>query len=250
MLVFLCSFILLGECFRGSETPPAVWKPPLVERCDLVKFKSDELDSASWKNQTQPEKVPIWFKEQNGWWWIDWDTERQPLRQIIIHHSASPPDFSAAKISEIQRERLYVSRYSLADNDPYVVGLPIHSCHVVKKADEKIAHESFIGYHHLIYADGRITTELQPLIKQGDQWLIDMVGWHATKWDINCQSIGICLVGDFTNQPPSEKQIKATNQLIAYYRSLVPDLLVEPHKNHTATKCPGDTWDQWKDLIK
>lgn len=214
-------------------------KPSEVKRGKPILFSSTDHDSKEWMDKTSAPKVKTWFKVENGKWYIDWDAERKPFNTLVIHHSATPTDTSADSIDQSQKERLYLPRYRSGNDDPFVQGLPSHSGHVV---DGK---ERFIGYHHLVFSDGKVTTDLQPLIKVKDTWYVDMVGWHVGNWEVNCQSLGICLIGDFTDQKPPEAQLKATARLIAHYKTLNPKLRVQPHKAYARTECPDRTWEAW-----
>lgn len=35
------------------------------------------------------------------------------------------------------------------------------------------------------------------------------------------------------------------HKLIAYYRTLNPELQIRPHQAFARTECPGRTWDSW-----
>lgn len=216
-----------------------------VKRSAAPSYSREEYDPQSFLDQTRPDKRDLWFKfPDDEHWYIDWDAERQPFDLIVIHHSATSPDVTAESISESQKTRLYAPRYKSGNNDPYVKGLPPHSGHVINDGEE-----TFIGYHHLVYPDGMVTTELSPLVKINGQWFVDMVGWHSGDWDVNCRSIGICLVGDFTDEKPPEKQLSLAATLIAHYKDYNPDLDVQPHKAFSATECPGNTWPSWRNKI-
>lgn len=239
----------------GSTLAVVSLKPPKVEKCQPFRYLRTEFDPEAFLAQTLPGRFFFWYRADSEGWWYDWDAERQPLKRIIIHHSATDPKASAKAISDIDRSRLYAPWFNADDvdhltKDPYCRGLPIHSGHVVKRSGETESLETFIGYHHLVYTNGSVTTELSPVVEVGDVWYVDMVGWHAGKWLINCESIAICLVGDWTTSAPTKEQLEATNGLVAYYRALIPKLAVEPHHQYTATECPGKTWNQWRDYIR
>lgn len=257
MSVAILGFLLLLTvgCSKSADTTPPAQstaqeqpaayqalqplKPPEVKRGPPVLLSIAEYPPIGWVGKSGDDKVPTWFKVENGKWYIDWDAERKPFDTLVIHHSATPTNTTANSIDQSQKERLYLPRYRSANNDPFVKGLPPHSGHVVN------GKERFIGYHHLVSSDGKVTTELQPLIKVKDIWYVDMVGWHAGNWDVNCRSLGICLIGDFTDQEPPEAQLKATARLIAYYRTLNPKVRVQPHNAYARTECPGRTWGVW-----
>ena len=90
-----------------------------------------------------------------------------------------------------------------------------------------------IGFHYFIYDDGRIE-QTQPL---------DINSKHAG--GVNATSVGICLAGNFTDQPPSEAQLLSTGQLTAWLLQELdlPIEAIHPHKDYVNTACPGDQWD-------
>ncbi|GAB4533229.1 MAG: hypothetical protein Kow0063_14930 [Anaerolineae bacterium] len=90
-----------------------------------------------------------------------------------------------------------------------------------------------IGFHYFVHDDGRIE-QTQAL---------ETISTHAG--NANATSIGICLAGDFTAHPPTEAQLLATGQLIAWLLQELnlPLEAIHPHKDYAATACPGDQWD-------
>lgn len=92
-----------------------------------------------------------------------------------------------------------------------------------------------IGYHYVICngsggADGIIDIG-RPL------WF---EGAHAKGH--NKDSVGICLIGDFTDSIPSEAQLKSLDMLIKTLRTAIgPGLSVLFHSDVCNTTCPGIT---------
>ncbi|OGZ69187.1 MAG: hypothetical protein A3D44_02405 [Candidatus Staskawiczbacteria bacterium RIFCSPHIGHO2_02_FULL_42_22] len=243
-----------GLFFAGVAIGDESTKPPEVKRGEPIVFKMVDYDVKEWQAKTKTGAAP-WFKVdvKKGSWYVDWDAQRQPFDTIVIHHSDTKPDTIPADIDSGQKERLYAPRYRSADDDPYVKGLTIHSGHIV---DGK---EKYIGYHHLVYADGKVTTELSPLVKIDGKWFVDHVAWHAGKWSVNCRSVAICLVGNFSEEyeedgkkkirEPSDAQLRATAGLIVHYRTFNSKATVTSHGDHAKTECPGKTWYLWKKKI-
>jgi hypothetical protein len=100
-----------------------------------------------------------------------------------------------------------------------------------------------IGYHYFVYDDGRIE-QTQAL---------ETVAYHAG--EANPSSIGICLAGDFTDQPPPDAQLLATGQLAAWLLDdlNLPPEAIKPHKQLRATECPGEQWDsgaKWGETLR
>ncbi len=99
------------------------------------------------------------------------------------------------------------------------------------------------GFHYFVYDDGRIE-QTQPL---------EVIAYHAG--DANPTSVGICLAGNFTQQPPAEAQLLATSQLTAWLlqKLNLPIEAIHSHKDYVATACPGDQWDagaQWGERLR
>jgi N-acetyl-anhydromuramyl-L-alanine amidase AmpD len=100
-----------------------------------------------------------------------------------------------------------------------------------------------VGFHYFVYADGRIE-QTQPL---------EVIAYHAG--DVNPISVGVCLAGNFTDQPPGDAQLLATSQLTAWLLQELnlPMEAVHPHKDYVVTACPGDQWDsgaKWEDQLR
>ena len=85
-----------------------------------------------------------------------------------------------------------------------------------------------IGYHFVVRRNGNVETG-RP---------IDTVGAHAGPG--NTDSIGVCVVGNFEHDRPTEEQYKALAQLD---REVIAPrygrLIYEGHNKHMATTCPG-----------
>lgn len=90
-----------------------------------------------------------------------------------------------------------------------------------------------VGFHYFIYDDGRIE-QTQPL---------EVISNHAG--DANPISVGICLAGNFTDQPPAEAQLLSTSQLTSWLLQELdlPLEAIHPHKDYVVTACPGDQWE-------
>ena len=94
-----------------------------------------------------------------------------------------------------------------------------------------------IGYHYVINGIGEIFQTNH----------LNTVSYHVG--DHNDDTIGIALQGDFTDNPPTDEQLKSTKQLIIHLRGLLTGTDVKPHRELTATQCPGNTVDQWFDSL-
>jgi N-acetylmuramoyl-L-alanine amidase len=90
-----------------------------------------------------------------------------------------------------------------------------------------------IGFHFFVLADGRLQ-QTQPLEVVSNQ--AGDVG--------NRTGVGVCLAGNFTDQPPPEAQLSATANLVAWLLDEL-DLALEAihgHSDYVNTQCPGNTW--------
>ena len=90
-----------------------------------------------------------------------------------------------------------------------------------------------IGYHYVIRKDGSI--------ERGRPR--DWVGSHCNAGDDNYDSVGICVVGEFTKFQPELKQVDALTNLIAdlceiYSLRPGPDTIFG-HRDRKHTTCPG-----------
>lgn len=102
-----------------------------------------------------------------------------------------------------------------------------------------------IGYHFLIgnghgMPDGEVTATFR--------WKEQLDGAHAGNAEYNTTGIGICLVGNFEESPPTEAQIKATRQLISGLQRAcaIETTGIVRHGDVRATACPGKLfpWDR------
>jgi hypothetical protein len=100
-----------------------------------------------------------------------------------------------------------------------------------------------LGYHFVI---GNGTESGDGEVEVGFRWHDQLKGAHArarpgddNRW--NLHSIGICLVGDFTEVAPSERQMAALVRLVRalMHEYKIPADSVVPHSFVHATECPG-----------
>ncbi|XP_068082155.1 uncharacterized protein [Anabrus simplex] len=100
-----------------------------------------------------------------------------------------------------------------------------------------------IGYSFVIGEDG--------LAYEGRGW--DRLGAHAPGY--NNRSIGICIIGDFTDRLPDDAALTTLENLITYgveLGKIRPDYHTIGHRQATATECPGNKlydyitkWPSW-----
>lgn len=85
-----------------------------------------------------------------------------------------------------------------------------------------------IGYHYVIDQNGRIFQTNYDETKS----------YH--NGTTNTKSIGVALIGNFENHPPTHNQYQAAKELVEQLRSRYPSIqYILPHNHHKATACPG-----------
>lgn len=107
-----------------------------------------------------------------------------------------------------------------------------------------------LAYHFVI---GNGTKSGNGEIEIGDRWYRQINGGHVASDYLNNIAIGICFVGDFDSHNPTQEQIEALNELLAYLRRRVGRIegrpsIVTTHKqiNPRPTSCPGRRFPyQW-----
>jgi hypothetical protein len=103
-----------------------------------------------------------------------------------------------------------------------------------------------IGYHFLIMPDGTIyqTNKLTTLSYHA--------GSARAPGDENYFSVGICLNGNFTDDPPPQAQLDAARLLVDYLQEFLGEKEIVPHGSMPGaqTQCPGNTQDQWLGYIR
>jgi LysM repeat protein len=128
-------------------------------------------------------------------------------KHIVVHHTAEPVGTFQA-IDRYHREELHM--------------------------------ENGIAYHFLI-GNGKGMKEGE--IKASRRWTGQLQGGHVRSEELNQISLGICLVGNFEKQVPSQRQLEALAGLINYLlkRCRLTRAAVKTHKqiNPVSTLCPG-----------
>ncbi len=94
-----------------------------------------------------------------------------------------------------------------------------------------------IAYHYCITKDGGIFQTNN----------LETVSYHV--YNHNKHTIGICLIGNFTDVYPTGKQLSATRYVTAYLNEQFGKLKFMPHREFNQTACPGATWTEWFNLI-
>ncbi|XP_011344963.1 peptidoglycan-recognition protein SC2 isoform X2 [Ooceraea biroi] len=101
-----------------------------------------------------------------------------------------------------------------------------------------------IGYNFLVGEDGNVY--------EGRGW--GKKGSHSKPF--NGKSIGICIIGDYSNRTPKPAAVQAVSKLIAYGVSndeIKSDYILLGHRQTGQTTCPGNSlygmiksWPHWQ----
>nr|CAD7445072.1 unnamed protein product [Timema bartmani] len=97
-----------------------------------------------------------------------------------------------------------------------------------------------IGYSFVIGEDGHVY--------EGRGW--DFIGAHAPGY--NTQSIGICVIGDFSDRLPNEEALTTLSELISCgvdIGKIGEGYHVIGHRQARDTLCPGDTLYKWVEAL-
>jgi hypothetical protein len=138
---------------------------------------------------------------------------------IIVHHSLTPRDLAIGQ-TEASIERNHKSR-----------GFPISSL------------GWHVGYQYMIYGDGTVKQYRRE----------DEEGAHCKEQMMNFRSVGICLIGNFDKEMPSDAQKYALQsllrRLVATYA--IPLAQIVPHRHFASYKsCYGrNLADNWASVL-
>jgi len=132
----------------------------------------------------------------------------RPWRFIIIHHSATQSGTLQA-IDQFHRDRGFQE----------------------------------VGYHFIIN-NGRSRGTVDGDISLTARWIEQLPGAHtsvANHPEFNTEGIGICLVGNFEQQPPTAAQMTSLEMLVQSLRDKcsIPLDRVLGHSDLKSTQCPG-----------
>jgi N-acetyl-anhydromuramyl-L-alanine amidase AmpD len=113
----------------------------------------------------------------------------------------------------------------------------IHESHL-KNKDKNGKPWLGIGYHFVI-GNGQGMTD--GAIEQTFRWKQQLQGAHAGVADYNQSGVGIVLVGNFEEKPPTAAQVAAAKRLIRVLSREfdIPADQVVGHSDVKATECPG-----------
>ena len=158
----------------------------------------------------------------------EWDSERQPVDMIVIHHTSRQPGLSADRLNAMHLIRLYVPHYqNPPESDrPHVAGQPIYSGHF------REGKQKFWGYHWLVRDAGQVERLLSD----------DQTGWQSGDWNVNCRSVAICIDDDLVSKKPDGDIMDGIGELINRHYShldISPTTLLGHTEVNMKTSCPG-----------
>jgi hypothetical protein len=129
----------------------------------------------------------------------------------------------------------YIVLHHTASNSGSVA--TIHESHLQRKDSEGNAWRG-IGYHFVIgNGNGMGDGAIEPTFR----WREQSSGAHAGVGEYNLDGIGVCLVGDFEESPPTAAQLAAVRRLVAVLKAEhgIDNTRVMRHSDVKATECPG-----------
>ena len=125
---------------------------------------------------------------------------------IVIHHSVTNQkeniDWAVGRINVSHKKKLH------------------------KKRNKK---GLYVAYHYIIGAKGELRETRD----------LDEIGYHSGRWNVNMRSIGICLLGNFQLDIPTEEQLIELQNLIKYLKNKFKIKKVCGHRDIKPTACPG-----------
>jgi len=173
----------------------------------------------------------------------------RPITAIVIHHSGSFPASWQTNAEAIEGYRnyhkysvhpgVYADRSTWAwhqDSDGTWYQMPAQEGFPDGYSGTNGYNINDIDYHWLVGTDG--------LIYAGRPE--NTVGWHASNWEINLRSLGICFVGCFDWQAPSDIQYWAGVDLVS--KKMIQYHITElyRHSDFANKSCPGYSFPWWQ----
>lgn len=108
-----------------------------------------------------------------------------------------------------------------------------------------------LGYHFVI--DNGTEGKQEGQIETSPRWIKQQDGAHCKADNMNCRGIGICLVGDFSKERVSLKQLDSlvylVNVLRNYYHIPVNNIFGHGQVHGAKTECPGKNFP-WEEFYK
>jgi hypothetical protein len=185
------------------------YQPQRLPPPGSIPYSPDGLNPGLFNPAMPPATVaPLYIAPEQSFAWPA-DVPLKGWKYIVLHHTASKSGNVASIHDEHQQRK---------DSD----GNPWRG----------------IGYHFVIgNGDGMPDGAIEPTFRWRDQ----SSGAHAGVGLYNEFGIGICLIGNFEEAPPSARQMAAVKQLVAALKGTcrIETSGVVRHGDVKATECPG-----------
>ena len=227
LIIFTCS-MLLSSCATipsGPASLTSAYPPSIVPRQDMIhivapgetlwrisKTYDVTIDSIMGANQLTKSNELM-------------------MGQSLIIPSAKPP------IPVISLYPSHKWRYIIIHHSATDVGsaLKFHYAH------KRRGFSKGLGYHFVI--DNGSSDKPDGYIEVSPRWIKQQNGAHCKASNMNSKGIGICLVGDFTGEYVSEKQLSSlvylVNLLRKYYHIPLKNIMGHGQVPGAQTECPG-----------
>ena len=209
--VLVALVIMTAACCAGCFSPgPSVVAPPHMRGASAQLQPSRSSANAADEPLRSRASMPPTTARGNA---PSWEFEPPPpsksWKSIVLHHSATQVG-SVASIDAQHRRR------KDSAGNPWLG----------------------IGYHFVIgnghgMSDGQVEATFR--------WREQLPGAHAGVRKHNAAGIGICLIGNFNEGPPTKKQISAAIKLVEKLqrRYLISRRQTLAHRDVRVTDCPG-----------
>lgn len=175
------------------------------------------------------------IKNRNG---LKNDIIRIGQTLLIPVASATPGAMLAPVIAATRGVRVDAARWR------YIVahhsGIEAGNAKAYGAAHQRRGMEHGLAYHFVI-GNGRDSGDGE--IEVGPRWIHQLRGGHVRNQQVNATGIGICLVGNLQNHPPTSRQIASFHALMGWLRGgqVSNQCAFSVHRwidrNHTV--CPG-----------
>lgn len=133
-------------------------------------------------------------------------------QKLVIPGSSSAPSLApvlaATRNIKVDTERW---RYIVAHHSAVEAG----NARIYGSEHTRRGYEHGLGYHFVI-GNGRDSGDGE--IEVGPRWVKQLRGGHVRSQEVNDTGIGICLVGNLQNHPPTARQLASFTQLVDWLR--------------------------------
>jgi hypothetical protein len=159
----------------------------------------------------------------------------------FLHHSTAPRDFSLPANVEPRGWKFIVIHHSAT---------PSGSAQAFEAYHRSRGMSNGLAYHFVV-CNGTNDTE-DGEVEIGSRWIKQLAGGHCKQESVNGESIGICLVGDFTHRLPSDKQMETLARLVfdlqKQFAIPAANVLGHGHVVGEFSECPGKSfpWEAFR----